>query len=162
MSDSWIERQSLEPGWIVVGETGNGPYEQAMLDGRHRLTADEPPAVGGGDAGPGPYELLLMALGACTSMTLRMYATRRSLPLERVVVRLRHSKIHAQDCAECEQHEGYLDRIDKQIVVAGSLSPEQVTRLGEIAEKCPVNVTLHQSVHTTMTIRAAGDGADIH
>src|SRR4051794_28352375 len=103
MSDAWTDLQStVEAGWVVVGDTGNGPVEQAMLDGRHRLIADEPKSAGGGDAGPSPYELLLMALGACTSMTLRMYATRRGLALDRVVVRLHHSKIHATDCAECE------------------------------------------------------------
>jgi uncharacterized OsmC-like protein len=125
--------------------------------GRHTLVADEPKEAGGDDAGPTPYELLLAALGSCTSMTLLLYAGRKQWPLEHVEVRLTHNRIHAKDCAECEQQEGYLDHIEKEIVVSGSLSDEQVRRLGEIAEKCPVNRTLHASIHTTQKIRRVGD-----
>ena len=142
---------------VVVSSDKN--LRQEIWAGRHTLVADEPRDVGGDDTGPGPYELLLAALGACTSMTLLLYARRKEWPLERVEIRLRHDRIHAQDCADCEQREGYLDHVEKQIVVSGPLSPQQVTRLGEIAEKCPVNVTRHQSVHTSMTIRAAGEPA---
>ena len=88
---------SVTAGTVIVASTGAGPLEQIMLDGRHSLYADEPVATGGGDAGPGPYELLLTALGSCTSMTIEMYATRRKWPLEQVVVRLRHERVHAED-----------------------------------------------------------------
>lgn len=128
---------------------------QEVWAGRHTLTVDEPESLGGADAGPDPYQLLLAALGSCTSITLRMYAERRQLPLEHIEVRLRHCRVHAADCAECEQKEGYLDRIEKEIVVGGPLSEEQVQRLGEIAEKCPVNRTLHAGVQTTQSIRRA-------
>ena len=136
-------------------------FRQEVWAGRHTLIADEPREAGGEDAGPNPYELLLAALGACTSMTMGMYARRKEWPLERVEVRLTHERIHAEDCAECEQKEGYLDHVAKEIVVAGPLTEEQVARLGEIAEKCPVNRTLHASVHTTQTIRKAGAGAPV-
>src|SRR6185369_13082510 len=116
---------------------------QEVWAGRHTLVADEPVDAGGDDAGPNPYELLLAALGACTSMTLLIYARRKDWPLERVEVRLSHQRIHARDCADCEQVEGYLDHVDKEIAVSGPLTQDQVERLGEIAEKCPVNRTLH-------------------
>jgi putative redox protein len=112
---------SAGEGEVVVGETGENPFGQAIAAGPHRLRADEPPRVGGGDTGPTPYGLLLAGLGACTSMTLRMYANRKQLPLERVVVRLRHDKIHAEDCAECETKEGKIDRIDRVIELTGDL-----------------------------------------
>ena len=128
---------------------------QEVWAGEHSLAVDEPAALGGTNAGPTPYELILAALGACTSMTVRLYADRKGWPLEHVEVRLQHSRIHAKDCAECEEREGYLDHVEKQIVVDGPLSGEQVTRLGEIAERCPVNLTLQRTVHTTQTIRLA-------
>ena len=93
-------------------------------------------------AGPGPYDFLLAGLGACTSMTMRMYADRKSLPLERVTVTLKHSKIHAEDCAECETREGMLDQIDRVIAIEGALDADQRKRLMEIADKCPVHRTL--------------------
>jgi len=130
---------------------------QSVRMGAHSLTVDEPVEAGGEDAGPNPYELLLAALGACTSMTLLLYARRKEWPLEHVEVRLDHQRIHARDCADCEQREGYLDHVDKEIIVTGPLTAEQVTRLGEIAEMCPVNRTLHQTVHTTLAIRLSGD-----
>jgi putative redox protein len=139
---------------VVV--TSDGNLRQEIWAGKHTLAADEPVEAGGDDTGPSPYELLLAALGACTSMTLLLYARRKGMPLEHVEVRLHHQRIHAQDCAECEQKEGYLDHVDKEIVVSGPLAEEQVRRLGEIAEKCPVNRTLHASVHTTQKIRLAG------
>lgn len=131
---------------------------QEVWAGRHTLTADEPADAGGEDAGPNPYELLLAALGSCTSLTLLMYARRKKWPLEHVEVRLVHERVHARDCDECEEKEGYLDRIEKDIFVSGPLSPEQVRRLGEIAEKCPVNRTLNSNIHISQQIRLAGAG----
>jgi len=133
-------------GTVVVAESGEGRFNQALLDGRHRLLADEPTASGGTDSGPNPYELLLMALGACTSMTLRLYAERQHWPLERVVVRLRHDKIHAEDCAGCETKEGKLDRIERNIELHGALDDAQRQRLLEIANMCPVHRTLTSEV----------------
>jgi putative redox protein len=133
-------------GWVVVTDSDAVPYGQHLLDGRHALAADEPPMVGGQDTGPGPYELLLMALGACTAMTLRMYATRKQLPLERVLVRLKHDKVHAEDCINCEQSAAMIDRIDRQIELFGPLDEAQRRRLIEIADKCPVHRTLESKV----------------
>src|SRR6202020_486185 len=101
------------PRNVVVRETRNSKFQQAVSVGPHRLLADEPVAAGGDDSGPGPYDFLLTALGACTSMTMRLYADRKALPLERTTVTLRHSKIHAEDCAECETKSGMLDQIER-------------------------------------------------
>jgi putative redox protein len=111
------------------------------------MLADEPVAAGGEDSGPGPYDLLLGGLGACTSMTMRLYADRKSLPLDRVTVTLKHNKIHAEDCAECETRTGLLDRIDRVIAMEGKLDAEQRAKLMEIADKCPVHRTLTSEVH---------------
>ena len=137
---------SSDPGVVTVSESGEGRFSQSITAGRHQLRADEPPDVGGNDSGPTPYGLLLAGLGACTSMTLRMYAERKRLPLERVTVRLRHDKVHARDCAECETREGKIDRIDREIEVHGALDEAQRARLLEIADKCPVHRTLHAEV----------------
>ena len=134
-----------EPSVSVRG-TGVG-YAQDIVAGTHRLTADEPVAAGGMDIGPTPYHLLLAALGACTSMTLGMYARRKKWPLEGIVVRLRHSKIHAEDCTGCETKEGFLDRIERELELAGPLTPEQRLKLLEIAEKCPVHQTLKSGIN---------------
>jgi putative redox protein len=138
---------------VIVSSIGN--LKQEIWFGRHTFLADEPVDAGGDDAGPTPYELLLGALGACTSMTLQLYARRKGWPLEGVEVRLRHQRIYAQDCADCETKEGYLDAIEKEIVVAGDLTPEQVTRLGEMAHRCPVNQTLTHEIHITQSVRQA-------
>lgn len=134
------------PGIVTVAETGVGKFQQTVTVGPHRLTADEPVAVGGLDSGPGPYDLLLAGLGACTSMTLRMYAERKKLALDRVIVRLRHEKIHAADCADCETKEGRLDRIERTITLEGDLDAETRARLLEIADKCPVHRTLESEI----------------
>ena len=131
---------------VDVEESLTGRYINSLRAGRHAWTADEPAAVGGNDAGPGPYELLLMALGACTSMTVRMYAERKQLPLKRVRVRLSHRKIHAQDCADCATKDGLLDEITREIVLEGELSEEQRQKLLEIANKCPVHRTLTSEI----------------
>jgi putative redox protein len=137
---------AVAPGTVVVAESGEGRLTQLLLDGRHRLRADEPVAVGGDDAGPDPYALLLMSLGACTAMTLRLYAERRKWPLERVIVRLRHGRIHAEDCATCETKTGLVDHIDREIELQGALEAEQRGRLLAIADKCPVHRTLTAEV----------------
>jgi uncharacterized OsmC-like protein/fermentation-respiration switch protein FrsA (DUF1100 family) len=134
------------PRQVVVRETRNGKFQQTVTVGPHQLLADEPMASGGDDTGLAPYDFLLAALGACTSMTMRLYADRKSLPLERTTVTLRHSKIHAEDCAECETTAGMLDQIDRVISMEGPLDAEQRQRLMEIADKCPVHRTLTSEV----------------
>jgi putative redox protein len=131
---------------VLVRETHRGKFQQEVIVGRHRLLADEPVTVGGMDSGPGPYDLLLAGLGACTSMTLRLYAERKQLPLKQTTVRLRHDKIHAADCAECETKEGMIDRIERAITLEGDLDAEQRARLMEIADKCPVHRTLTSEI----------------
>jgi len=136
----------MAPRRVVVRETRASKFQQTVTIGRHRLVADEPVAAGGEDTGPGPYDFLLAGLGACTSMTMRMYADRKSLPLERVTVTLNHGKIHAKDCEECETREGVLDQIEREISIEGELNAEQRQRLMEIADKCPVHRTLHSEI----------------
>jgi putative redox protein len=140
--DQSVLQASISPGTVVVASTDAGAFEQMLLDGRHVLRADEPVAAGGGDSGPGPYELLLMALGSCTSMTVHLYAARKKWPLEQVVVRLRHAKVHAEDCADCEKPTAKIDRIDKTLEFIGRLDEAQRARLVEIAGQCPVHRTL--------------------
>jgi uncharacterized OsmC-like protein/fermentation-respiration switch protein FrsA (DUF1100 family) len=135
------------PRSVVVQETRDSKFQQTIAVGAHRLLADEPVAAGGEDTGPGPYDFLLAGLGACTSMTMRLYADRKSLPLERVTVTLNHSKIHAEDCAECETKAGMLDQIDRVIAMEGALDAEQRQKLMEIADKCPVHRTLTSEIH---------------
>jgi putative redox protein len=134
------------PPEVVVRGSAAG-FAQEIAIGSHRLHSDEPKDAGGQGAGPSPYELLAAALGACTSMTLGMYARRKQWPLHQVTVRLRHSKIHAEDCADCETKEGMLDRIDRDIELTGDLTEEQRSRLLEIAGKCPVHRTLTRGMH---------------
>lgn len=129
---------------IVTGSATG--FAQEIAIGPHHLRADEPVPLGGTDTGPNPYDLLIAALGACTSMTVSLYARRKQWPLERVTVRLRHSKIHAVDCEECETKEGKIDRIDCDVELQGALSEEQRARLREIATKCPVHKTLTSEV----------------
>jgi putative redox protein len=133
-------------GEVVVHGSAAG-FAQEITVGSHRLSSDEPVEAGGTDSGPSPYDLLLSALGSCTSMTLGMYARRKSWPLESVTVRLRNSRIHAVDCAECETKEGMLDRIELDIELAGTLSAEQRSKLLEIANKCPVHRTLVSEIN---------------
>src|SRR5262249_47028898 len=116
---------SHAPRQVVVRETRNSKFQNTVSIGPHRMLADEPVAAGGTDSGPGPYDFLLTALGACKSMTMRLYADRKSFPLERATVTLTHSKIHAQDCAECETKEGMLDQIDVLIGLEGPLDTDQ-------------------------------------
>ena len=134
------------PHKVVVRETRAGKFQQTISVGPHRLVADEPVAAGGNDTGPGPYDFVLAGLGACTAMTMRMYAERKSLPLERVTVTLDHSKIHAEDCADCETRVGMLDRFERVISMEGALDAEQRRKLMEIADKCPVHRTLSSEI----------------
>jgi putative redox protein len=126
---------------VVVRGSAAG-FAQEITAGSHRIFADEPKEQGGENAGPSPYELLAAALGACTSMTLGIYARRQHWPLASVMIRLRHSKIHAKDCADCDTKDEMLDRIDRDIELTGDLTGEQREKLLEIADKCPVHQTL--------------------
>jgi uncharacterized OsmC-like protein len=142
-----VSMRSLSPEPDVVVRGSGAGYSQEILAGPHHLSADEPIAAGGTDKGPGPYDLLLAALGACTSMTVGMYARRRNWPLKEIVVRLRHSKTHAEDCTECETKEGILDHIDRELDLTGPLTLEQRSKLLDIAEKCPVHRTLKSEIN---------------
>jgi putative redox protein len=144
-----------EPGLVVVEETGLGRLEQQVTAGNHRFLSDEPVAVGGGDTGPGPYDFLLAALGACTSMTLRLYAERKQLPLERVRVTLRHRRVHVEDCAGCEGKDTRLEVIDREIMLTGDLDPAVRARMMEIADKCPVHRTLSSRIDIRTVERPA-------
>jgi len=129
----------------VVVSSGSG-LAQEIISGNHRWRADEPVPFGT-DTGPSPYELLLASLGACTSMTLRLYAQRKGMDLQRVTVRLRHFRIHAEDCIDCETKQGFVDHIDREIELSGTLDDAQKLRLLEIAERCPVHRTLISEIN---------------
>jgi putative redox protein len=147
-----MEGAAAGPG-VIVTETGEGKFQQIVQAGRHRFFADEPTSLGGLDTGPSPYDFLLASLGACTAMTLRLYAERKALPLDRVAVHLSHVKIHAADCANCETKEGKIDRIDRAITIEGNLDEEQRHRLMEIADMCPVHRTLTSEIEIRTTER---------
>jgi len=138
------------PQVVVSSEAG---LAQEIVAGDHRWRSDEP-APFGTDTGPSPYDLLLASLGACTSMTLRLYAKRKGWDLQRVTVRLRHSRIHAEDCNDCETKEGFLDRIDREIELTGRLDDDQKHRLVEIAERCPVHRTLKSEINIRTSLAA--------
>ncbi|MGH3370681.1 MAG: bifunctional alpha/beta hydrolase/OsmC family protein, partial [Nocardioidaceae bacterium] len=139
------------PGVVVVAESGDGRLTQSIRAGRHLLTSDEPLGVGD-DLGPTPYDLLLAALGTCTSMTLRMYADRKGWPLERVAVRLAHGRIHAEDCADPEGKPCIVDQIDRALIVDGPLTDAQRSALLHIAERCPVHRTLTREIRVTTVL----------
>ncbi|HYI14982.1 MAG TPA: OsmC family protein [Thermomicrobiales bacterium] len=139
-------------GTVTVTEAGSGTYTQQITLGNHRLVADEPRPIGD-DAGPTPYDLVLAGLGACTSMTLRMYANRKGWPLDEVRVTLRHSRIHAEDCAHCETTKGWVDHIDRDIELVGALDDSQRQRLLQIADHCPVHQTLTSEIDIATTSR---------
>jgi len=147
------------PGGVLVRETGKGSFQQEVFAAGHRLFADEPVSAGGTDTGMTPYEFLLAGLGACTAMTIRMYADRKKLPLGHVSVRLSHEKIHAEDCADCETREGRLDVIERVIELTGDLDNEQRQRLLEISEKCPVHRTLHSEIRIQTRLAALSAGS---
>ncbi|MBZ0216264.1 MAG: bifunctional alpha/beta hydrolase/OsmC family protein [Fimbriimonadaceae bacterium] len=143
---------------VYVTETGQGKFQQIVTLGRHRLIADEPKEVGGLDSGPSPYDYLSAALGACTTMTLRMYADRKKIPLERVGVRVSHGKIHLEDCEGCEKGESHkIDQFQRILDFSGDLTDEQRARLLEIADRCPVHRTLETKSEILTRLNDASD-----
>ncbi|WP_422020903.1 alpha/beta fold hydrolase [Pyruvatibacter mobilis] len=147
-----------EPDRVTVVETRSGKFQNQVIAGEHLLLADEPVSVGGMDTGPTPYQYLNAALGTCTAMTLRMYADHRKLPLDRVVVRVGHDRIHVDDCAECAEHEGntkgMVDLLERDIELEGDLDDEARSRLMEIADKCPVHRTLENKIVVRTSLRS--------
>ncbi|RPJ03962.1 MAG: osmotically inducible protein C, partial [Deltaproteobacteria bacterium] len=141
------------PDNLVIVRTGRVGYQTEIYAKGHRLLVDEPIAVGGSNTGPTPYDYLLAALGSCTSITLRMYADRKAWPLDGIVVRLKHEKIHSEDCQECETKTGKLDRIEREIELLGALDSQQRKRLLEIADMCPVHRTLQSKIIITSMLR---------
>jgi putative redox protein len=139
-------------GAVTVSEAGPGTYTQQITAGHHRLVADEPRPIGD-DAGPNPYDLVLAGLGACTSMTLRMYADRKGWPLDSISVTLRHSRIHAEDCAHCETTKGWIGHIDRDIELTGALDDSQRQRLLQIADQCPVHQTLTSEIDISTALK---------
>ena len=154
-----MTEEEIEHGLVLVRETHGGKFQQEILSGPHRLLADEPVKLGGLDSGPGPYDFVLAGLGACTSMTIRLYADVKKIPLENVSVRLHHDKIHAKDCESCDIKVSMLDHIEREITLEGPLDAEQRQRLMEIADKCPVHKTLESKDRHSYR-RAAG--VDVH
>jgi len=150
-----IEGTGTKPADVVVRGNASG-FLQEIISGAHQLGADEPVSAGGGDAAPGPYDYLLVGLGACTSMTVGLYARSKKWPLENISVSLRHSRIHARDCAECETKNGMLDRIDVEIGLSGALTAEQRAKLLEIAGKCPVHRTLKSEINIRLRTAPSG------
>jgi uncharacterized OsmC-like protein len=148
-----VATQSDDKTADVVVRGDSRSFKQEIVAGKHHLVADEPMSAGGSDAGPDPYDYLLTALGVCTSMTIGLYARRKQMPLEKIKVSLRQSRIYAKDCEECETKEGMLDRIDVEIELTGPLSTEQHDKLMEIAAKCPVHRTLTSEIN--IRLRAA-------
>jgi uncharacterized OsmC-like protein len=148
--------EATKPADVVV--RGNvREFLQEVVSGQHHLRADEPISAGGGDAGPSPYDYLLVALGVCTSMTVGLYARRRQFPLQDITVSLWHSRIHAKDCEECETKEGMLDRIDVKIAMSGALTAEQHAKLMEIAAKCPVHRTLTSEINLRLQAASSSE-----
>jgi uncharacterized OsmC-like protein/alpha/beta superfamily hydrolase len=141
----------------IVVRTGKLGFQTEINANGHSLIADEPVAMGGADTGPSPYDFLVAALGACTSITLRMYADRKQWPLDSIVVRLRHQKIHAKDCEKCETKEGKIDYIQREVELQGALSQEQRERLLEIADRCPVHRSLHSENHVESWLKDSPD-----
>jgi putative redox protein len=142
-----MSEAEVEKGLVLVRETHGGKFQQEILSGPHRFFVDEPVKLGGLNSGPGPYDMLLAGLGACTSMTIRLYADFKEIPLTNVSVRLSHEKkIHAQDCADCDNKVTKVDHIERAITLEGALDAEQRKKLMDIADKCPVHQTLESKV----------------
>jgi|SRR6185437_1221756 len=144
----------MEKGlFSVVTKTSTTGFKTKITTGKHKFYADEPKEVGGSDAGPSPYEILISALGACTGMTLSMYARRKSIPLKSITVYLRHDKVYAEDCAEADKPTSKIDDIHLEIELAGKLTNEQRKKLLDIANKCPVHKTLANGVNLKTKLR---------
>jgi uncharacterized OsmC-like protein len=150
------ETDNAAPHVVVRG--GAGSFKQEIVAGKHHLVADEPVNVGGGDAGPDPYDYLLASLGVCTSMTVGLYARRKQFPLHKITVSLWHSRIHAKDCEDCETKDGMVDRIEVEVELTGSLTAEQHAKLMDVAAKCPVHRTLTSEIN--IRLRSAEKSAD--
>lgn len=135
----------VEPGSVIVRECDK-KFTREILTPHHRLISDEPITLGGADLGFNPYELLLAALGSCTSMTLRMYANHKQIDLQDITVELHHSRVHAEDCSGCEKQKTQIDVITRTIQLHGNLSDQQRARLLEIANQCPVHKTLQNKI----------------
>jgi putative redox protein len=140
----------------VVVRGGQSGLRQEVEAGSYRWVADEPTSVGGTGEGPTPYDLLLGALGACTSMTLRLYADRRKWPLEGVVVRLRHHRIHRDDCVNCDKKDVSIERVERTLELKGPLTDEQRAKLLAIAERCPVHQTLQHNLDVQTSLVSSG------
>ncbi|MBX9637602.1 MAG: OsmC family protein, partial [Nitrosomonas sp.] len=138
-------RSTVEPGSVIVRECDK-KFTREILTPHHRLISDEPITLGGADLGFNPYELLLAALGSCTSMTLRMYANHKQIDLQDITVELHHSRVHAEDCTGCEKQKTQIDVITRTIQLRGNLSDQQRARLLEIANQCPVHKTLQNKI----------------
>ena len=145
------ELPNQEPRSVSVEGPATG-FRTEVEVGGHRLVVDEPTAVGGSDEGPTPYEMVLAGLGACTAMTLRIYADRKKWPLERARISLRHRKVHAQDCIDCDQKATRMDVVDRIITLEGALTAEQRAKLLEIANRCPVHQTLQSKIQVNTTL----------
>ncbi len=164
---AWAEKyvdMSEKRKWIedpkdnrVLARIGQTLYRTDILANGHHLVADEPRSVGGGNLGPTPYDLLVSGLGACTCMTLRMYADRKNWPVESISVKLKHQKIHADECQSCETQSGKLDQIDLEIDIKGELDQDQKKRMLEIAQKCPVHRTLHSEMMTNAKLKESSE-----
>lgn len=147
-----VSRPRVAEGEVLITEQDN-KFRRGLYTDHHDWIADEPESSGGTEQGPDPYALLLMALGSCTSMTLRMYANRKQLPVSDIRVWLRHSRVHARDCEDCESESGYVDRIEREIAYRGELEPEMRERFLEIADKCPVHKTLTGEIRVVTRYR---------
>jgi uncharacterized OsmC-like protein/alpha-beta hydrolase superfamily lysophospholipase len=155
-----VRESGRESGGVLVRETGQGRYQSSIVAGRHRLVADEPIEAGGHDSGPTPYDYLSIALGACTAMTLRVYAEHKKLALGRVSVAVRHGKVAAQHCLDCgaaaEGREGRIDRFERAISIEGDIDATLRDKLIEIADKCPVHRTLEAASAVVTTVEPNG------
>ena len=147
-----LEQAADAAGTVRVTETGVGRFQQLIEAAGRKLWADEPVAMGGRGTAPDPYALVLAGLGACTNMTLRLYADRKGWPLEKVEVSLRHQRSHERDCEHCDEEEARLDGVSRVLTLHGPLDAEQRARLLDIAEKCPVHRTLAGGIHVHTTL----------
>jgi putative redox protein len=162
----WADRYAMpeaaaetaaEEGVVLVEPTGEGRFQQRIHFGPHTVITDEPLGIGGLGSGPTPYDLLLGALGACTAMTLKLYGERKGWPLEGLKVRLRHERVHAGDCADCETQDGHIEQITREIELDRELGQAEAARLLEIADKCPVHRTLHGEIKVRTRFGGAGE-----